>query len=528
MKKGRKSKYPSQTFKSRKIQKNSNRTHFTVKGKLVKAKCFLDFDCQCSLNCRSKIEANVRKTIFEQFWAFQTYESQVNFIAASVTQQSIKRKRTKASNIRQFTRTYHLNKVCVCRNMFIKTLQISTKTVDTALKKFNTGNIKDEKGTYARDETGNSAVKIINRLPDEIKGGVVRHSESFPTYVSHYCRGETEARYLNSDLTLTKMFTLYLEDQNPKVSFSTYKRLFYDNFNLRIKPPVKDTCNTCDKFNAKMKSYQDDAELFRNNQMLQNQHLENAEKARKAMKSDLARSAENINIETLTYDMEKVLSLPKLPTNIVYYKRQLSVFNEGIYQGSNAQSYFFIWKEGITGRGAQEVGSCLQTMIENYVSPDTEEIILWSDSCGGQNRNIKIVLFLKTLFEGGNSLAPIYFKYLVPGHSYLPNDSNFRKIETAIKRQIRIYTLGEFKDIVAGCSKNPKFIVNEMTKQNFFSTEELEKGITNRKKDVRREKVSWLNARVIKIEKEKPFSIFFKSTHDEEGAYQEINIKKKS
>lgn len=59
------------------------------------------------------------------------------------------------------------------------------------------------------------------------------------------------------------------------------------------------------------------------------------------------------NTEVLTYDMEKVLGLPKLPTNIIYYKRQLSIYNEGIHSASTDTPYCFVWKEGRAGRGAQ-------------------------------------------------------------------------------------------------------------------------------------------------------------------------------
>lgn len=213
LKKGRKRKYPGQTFKSRKILKNSNQDHYSVKGKLAKAKTFLDFDCMCSLKCKDRIAADIRKNIFQEFWALQTYESQNNFIAASIREEGVKRKRNKASQLRQFTRTYNLNNIRVCRNIFIKSLQISTKRVDTALKKFYAGNVKDKRGS--------SENKVIKKLPDETKNNVIRHITSFPTYVSHYCRGETEAKFLPSDLTLNKMYSLYLEEQNIKVAFST-------------------------------------------------------------------------------------------------------------------------------------------------------------------------------------------------------------------------------------------------------------------------------------------------------------------
>ena len=44
------------------------------------------------------------------------------------------------------------------------------------------------------------------------------------------------------------MCDLYKEDMSAgdPVSLSTYKSVFYKNFNLRFKTPNKDTCKTCD------------------------------------------------------------------------------------------------------------------------------------------------------------------------------------------------------------------------------------------------------------------------------------------
>lgn len=119
-----------------------------------------------------------------------------------------------------------------------------------------------------------------------------------------------------------------------------------------------------------------------------------AEDLRNQMSSDMARAKTDPKFACLTYDLEKTLPLPRIPTNIVFYKRQLWVYNAGIHVGSNDQGYCNIWVEGEAGRGALEVGSCLIKFIKNHVRDGVEKLVLWSDCCGGQNRNIKIVLML--------------------------------------------------------------------------------------------------------------------------------------
>ncbi|XP_050298051.1 uncharacterized protein LOC126737272 isoform X1 [Anthonomus grandis grandis] len=354
--------------------------------------------------------------------------------------------------------------------MYTQTLRISPKRGNTALNKIQTGNVKDKRGFK---------IGGFNKISEEIENKVKIQIAKFPTHISHYCRNnDVAAKFLATDLTLIKMFNLFIEEETKdKIGFSTYKSIFYKNFNLRRKP-VKDTCNTCDSFNIKIK-YNDD--LKEQYKLEHENHLVTANEAREAMKCDLKRAKNNAKLKAVTYDMEKVLGLPKLPTNLVYYKRQLSIYHEGVHAGSTDTPYCFIWTEAIAGRGAQEVGSCLKKIIDNYLVQGKEELILWSDSCGGQNRNIKIVWLLKAILETHPCLKTIYFKYLIPGHSFLPNDTDFGKIERSLKYQIRLYTLNEFKQVLENCSKKNKFVTCEMTKDDFLGTLQIEKSITNRK-----------------------------------------------
>ena len=157
------------------------------------------------------------------------------------------------------------------------------------------------------------------------------------------------------------------------------------------------------------------------------------------MNTDLKEVTSDDTLETLTYDLQKVISLPRIPSNIVFYKRQLSMYNLGVHSGKNKAGYFNVWLENDAGRGAQEIGSALTKHINTYVPAGVENLILWSDSCGGQNRNIRITIMMQHLLQNHQSLKSISFKFRVPGHSFLPNDSEFGDVECAIKQQQRLY-----------------------------------------------------------------------------------------
>lgn len=205
-------------------------------------------------------------------------------------------------------------------------------------------------------------------------------------------------------------------------------------------------------------------------------------------------------VETLTFDLENTLPLPRIPTNIVFYKRQLWVHSLGIHTGSKDEAYCNVWVEGEAGRYAQEVGSCLIKHIMERLDGKVKYLILWSDACGGQNRNIKLILMLKAMLNEHPTLDQINIKFLESRRSFLPNDTDFRKIECALKRQQRLYTPDDYIQVMKTCKKKTKPMhVHRMKNEDFLSSLKLEKNIINRKKKIHGEKVSWLHTKEIMI-----------------------------
>lgn len=83
----------------------------------------------------------------------------------------------------------------------------------------------------------------------------------------------------------------------------------------------------------------------------------------------------------------------------------------------------------MASRGAQEIASCLKFHIENNIPGETENIILYSDGCSVQNRNIKMVMMLKKLLLTNHNLKGITQTFFVSGHSYNSCDRSFGLIE---------------------------------------------------------------------------------------------------
>lgn len=516
-KKGRKRKYEHQNEKIRKSLKNSNMPYVSKRGTKVPSKEFVDYHCSCIEKCYEKVAVDARKSLFDKFWNLGSYDLQTTFICTLVKENQVNRKR-KNNGIRNraFTRNYFLGEtVVVCREMFVKTIGISTKRVNTALIKARTLTIKDNRGQH-----GNHRRISIDRRKE-----IIEHINTIPKYKSHYRRTQTEREYLPPHMTIELMYNLYKTECAAPVSLSFYKHIFYTEFNITRKTLKKDTCNKCDTYVSQLST----ATGVEHQSLEENykQHLEAAEIARQKMNSDFKRAKDDTNIETLSFDLEKTLPMPRIPTNIIFYKRQLWLYNLGIHTGKKNQGHCFIWPEGTAGRGAQEVGSCITKFGKMYLQKDIKELILWSDSCGGQNRNIKLTLMLKHMLHHHPSLTRVYIRFLVSGHSFLLNDSDFGDIEKCLKLQQRLYTPDDYAKVMKTCRKRNPFVVTVMEKTDFKSSATLENMVINRKKDIVGEKVNWLQVREIKIEKCQPYSLFFKYSHNDTDDYIEVDIKPK-
>lgn len=514
--KGRKRKFLDQSRAEGKTRRNSNMTYLDYKGRRKESKDFIEFDCRCKLKCAEFISLELRKRQFEKFWSLKSYNCQNNYIAAAVSEVPKKRNYGRNTERRNFSRCYKIADKIVCREMFIKTFGISPCRVNTALKKFHgRAALVDQRGIKQGGKNKTSEEKVEE---------VINQINKIPTYISHYSRKKTDAKFLPPDVTLSKMYEMYSQEIENPVSITTYKKIFYSNFNLRTKTLKKDTCNICDSLKMQI----DNEKIDEKKQELtekHRKHIEEAENAQRLRREDFKIAKEQNEYECLTFDLEKTLPLPRIPTNIVFYKRQLWVYNAGVHSGSENRGYCYVWAEGTAGRGAQEVGSCLVKHINENVSGEVKHLILWSDSCGGQNRNIKLTLILKYILHSSEHLTDITLKFLYSGHSFLPNDSDFSDIESALKHQQRMYLPSDYINVMKNCRKKQPLVVTEMLSKDFFGISNVEKNITNRKISVNGEKINWLTIRSIKITKDEPFLLYIQQNSFDDPI-QEVNIKK--
>lgn len=531
-KRGRKRKFKDYTLAQRKCRKYAN-LPYRGKNREVRAKTFESYACVCKKQCHLNVTEEERRKEFNKFITLGSYEAQLLYICSNVTETRKKRSyisentSSQVKKPRNFSRTYRISNIPVCRDMFLNTFQVTTQKITISLKKQRSGdNLRDCRG-FSSGGWNKTAQEQIDFVCNIIN--------NLPKYESHYRRSQIgDALYLQPGLTMQKIYDLYVDefrlihgnDSKKYVSLAIFRKIFLKEFNLRFKSLKKDTCNRCDTFAAKLK-VPNDLSIEDRNQLIseKEKHLKLAESLRSQMNCQIERAKVDETFECLTFDMEKTLPLPRIPTNVVFYKRQLWFYNCGVHVSSTNKGYCFVWVEGQAGRGAQEVGSCLKKFINEVMRPNVEYLSLWSDSCGGQNRNIKMVLILKVILSSHPTLKVIDLNFLESGHTFLPNDTDFGKIESHLKNFQRLYTAEDYVNVIKTCTKKTPLVPIKMEKEDFVSTEKLEKNITNRKMFINKVKVNWLKTKHIQIRKDNVHSVFMSSDNNEE--YQELYIGRK-
>lgn len=461
----------------------------------------------CKKACQEDFQPSEKRQIEENFMKLN-FQARTAFIRASISINPPK------------PNCYSLLSKKVCKNFFMSTLKITRSMIITALNKWEKGTTIDQRGKH-----GNH--KMTSEL---FRESVITHLRSFPTYVSHYKREQSSSLYLDHSLNISTMYRLFIDQFNATHSETTTPpsyNYYYQCFNilgLKFKPLKTDTCKFCDLFQAKLLVVSSD-EARKKIEVERKIHQAQAEGLRNQMKNDIERAKSDKSIQVLIYDLQKVLILPKAPSGPLYYTRNFNIYNLNIHENGNGT--FHVWTELDASRGAKEISSCLINYMRKNIKEETEEIICWSDSCSGQNRNhITATMLLAHLNSTEHpKLSKITLKFLKSGHTYNACDADFGVLEKSIRSHQTICTVDQYLDIMAKSRiKNP-FNVVQMSRDDFIDAKNILKNITKRDFE-RGTKVaaSWLKTHELVMTKNNPFSLYLKYLDAED--FIELNYAK--
>lgn len=135
---GRKRKFPDQNESIRKQLYNTNQIYYRKDGVRVDPKVFKFITDCCVRICHSKLNRNKQSQAFQTFYGLGSFELRSSFINSCVSEvEPARRTRKDESEYsrRGFTKIYTLSNERVCKTLFCNILQISSKRVETSLKK---------------------------------------------------------------------------------------------------------------------------------------------------------------------------------------------------------------------------------------------------------------------------------------------------------------------------------------------------------------------------------------------------------
>ena len=107
-----------------------------------------------------------------------------------------------------------------------------------------------------------------------------------------------------------------------------------------------------------------------------------------------------------------------------------TVYNLGIHNLSTGEVLMHVWDEKVASRGSEEISSCLLKYCSDRAASGVQVISAFSDACGGQNENFKVVLMWMYLCLT-TDIVEVNHRFMISGHSYLPNDADSGVIERA-------------------------------------------------------------------------------------------------
>ena len=385
----------------RKSKKAKGEAYISTGGRFVPCKQVLPVTCKCTLKCSDVFSHEVRSSICAEYYALGDYCRQKDYILQRLVIRPVQTRRVMSrgeggseafSMNRQVSVAYHLehagSRHRVCQAFFLKTLCLSNRAVQTAIHG------RTDSGTFGHvDRRGR--LPPVNKTNAARADAVREHIRSFPTVQSHYCRKDSQRQYLDSKLTINKMYDLYVENcrnvfsENYKpVSACVYRRIFNEEFNLSFYKPKKDQCGECSKFELMTAG---DKEGYR---IEIQEHLARNKEAQAAKANDKQRASENAAFRSVTFDLQSVLQVPSSDASLMYYKRKLCCYNFTVYeQAAPNDAHCYLWSEVDGKRGSNEIGSCLLKYLMTLPST-VEEVSMFSDTCGGQNRNQNVAAVL--------------------------------------------------------------------------------------------------------------------------------------
>ncbi|XP_031355412.1 uncharacterized protein LOC116179702 [Photinus pyralis] len=302
----------------------------------------------------------------------------------------------------------------------------------------------------------------------------MEHIKRFPVIESHYCRRTTKRKYLEPNLSVAKMYNLYVKDCEEKntipVKLSYYRHIFTHNFNYGFHVPKKDRCLKCESYKIK----KEDKTLSQEEEDEYNTH--NELKARMRLERNTDRDSK---IPTLSFDLENVITCPRSEVGDFFYSQKLNIYNLTGHFSTTGQAYCAIWSESRQGRGGNIIASAFRRILDQVLTDNNvSELITWSDSCVPQNRNSFISLAVMNAIREHPELGGITMKYSIPGHGAIQEVDNIYSNIERFMAKTEFYSPLSFMRNLKSVNNRKPYKILQMRDEDFKDFEKNAKRLS--------------------------------------------------
>lgn len=123
-------------------------------------------------------------------------------------------------------------------------------------------------------------------------------------------------------------------------------------------------------------------------------------KARQLMINDKQNAMKDKTLCCSNYDLQKILTTPRVDINVMYYLSKLNVWNFTIFAMGIAEGFSYVWNETIGNRGSNEIASFVSSFIHVKAASGVKKFFFYTDNCSGQNRNKNVFsIYMKVANE---------------------------------------------------------------------------------------------------------------------------------
>jgi len=281
----------------RKEQRNSGLKYVTNKEITVEGRKSTPFS-NCRAKCMNKVDVDLQNKLFKMYWSMQDYNRRVAYISGLITVGSKQRNRKRCdtpekSKPREKVYNYFIPKQgehqSVCKGCFLKVFGETAKFIRCIVMR----KVNSPVSRCSPDKRGQRTPK--NRLPPAVIKDITDHIKKLPAYESHYCRKETNKKYLPSYFTLQRAYDEYTKSVNNPVSRYVYQKYFKLS-GIKVKSPKKDTCTQCDQLKIQLtnNNCSEDQRIQLINQ--QTQHHNDSEEAYQSKRNDILSISDNTHV----------------------------------------------------------------------------------------------------------------------------------------------------------------------------------------------------------------------------------------